>query len=195
MDINSTKLNILELYTSNYLAQYHIREIAKLLKKNHTTLLPHINSLIKNNILISKTIGKNKILTLNFNILTKNYLLLTETNKTNHYLIQNFQIKKIIIEIFKLNLEGTIVLFGSYAKKTFNKDSDIDLFYLGETKQLNKIKEIGKIYGKTINIKTSTQKNFNPKDHLITEIIKYHILLHNPQPFIDLLWKYYEERR
>lgn len=198
----NSKLKILSLYNFNYLAQYHTREMAKLLKKSHVTLLPHLNTLKKEKILIAKMVGKNKIYSLNLdNILTKNFIIISELVESIFYQEQVFLIKKINTEISKLNLSGTLLLFGSYAKKTFKEDSDIDLFYLGELKEADtaKIKAVGKVYGKTVNLKTATIKNFESglrkKDALIIEIIKYHIILQNQDQFINVLWRYYHEIR
>ncbi|MBU0460660.1 MAG: hypothetical protein KJ771_07695, partial [Nanoarchaeota archaeon] len=83
----------------------------------------------------------------------------------------------------------------------FKEDSDIDLFYLGQLtdKEIQNIKKIGKTYGKTINVKKSTLKNFElglrKKDPLIIETIKNHIILQNPEQFINALWRFYDERR
>src|SRR3989338_6280763 len=191
----NSKLKILSLYHSNYLAQHHIREMAKLIKKSHVTLLPHLNALEKDKVLIAKIIGKNKVYSLNLgNILTKNYIIISELFESVLYQEQVFLIKKITTEISKLNLSGSLVLFGSYAKKTFKEESDIDLFYLGELKEAEiiKIKAIGKTYGKTINLKIAILQNFEnglrKKDALIVEILKYHIILHNPDNFINALW-------
>ncbi len=196
------KLEIISLFKSDYLAQFHVREMAKLTKKSHVTLLPHLKALEKDKILIAKTVGKNKHYSLNFeNIITKNYLTLSETVKTTTFLEEIFLIKKITKEIFNLNLSGTIILFGSYAKKTFYEDSDIDIFYLGQIsdKEIQNIRNIGKTYGKIINVKKSTLKNFElglrKKDLLISEIIKNHTILQNPEQFINSLWRFYDERR
>ena len=196
------KLEMINLFRSNYLAQFHVREMAKLTKKSHVTLLPHLKALEKDKILISKTIGKNKQYSLNFeNIITKNYITLSETIATTSFLEQIFLIKKVTKEIFNLNLSGTIILFGSYSKKTFKDDSDIDLFYLGQItdKEIQNIKNIGKTYGKIINVKKSALENFElglrKKDPLITEIIKNHVVLQNPEQFVNALWRFYNERR
>ena len=196
------KLKILSLFRSNYVAQYHTREMAKLIKKSHVTILPHLNALEKEKILIAKIVGKNKVYSLNLdNILTKNYLIISELAESILYQEQVFLIKKINAEISKLNLSGTLILFGSYAKKTFKEESDIDIFYLGELKEteITKIKVIGKTYGKTINLKTATVQNFEAglrkKDALIMEILKYHVILKNPDTFINALWRYYHEIR
>ncbi|MBU0532537.1 nucleotidyltransferase domain-containing protein [Candidatus Micrarchaeota archaeon] len=196
------KLEIIGLFRVNYLAQFHVREIAKLIEKNHVTILPHLNGLEKDKILVSKSVGKNKVFSLNLdNIITKNYLNLSETVKTIAFLEKNFLIKKITKEIFNLKLSGAIILFGSYAKRTFKEYSDIDLFYLGKIteKEIQNIKTIGKTYGKTINVKKSSLKNFESglrkKDHLIIEVIKDHIILQNTERLINTLWRFYEERK
>lgn len=194
------KLRIIGLYISNYSAQCHVREMAKLTRKNHVTLLPHLKELEKDRIIVPKKMGKNKSYLLNFdNIITKSYLLLAETVKAILYLEEVFLVKKITAEIFNLKLDGTFILFGSYAKKTFKKDSDIDIFYIGEIKEkeIKEIRKIGKTYGKIINAKKSAINDFESglrsKDPLITEVIKNHILLQNPEQFIDALWRYYNE--
>ena len=191
------KLNIISLFRQNYLSHFHVREMAKLIKKSHVTLLPHIQALENDRIISPKTIGKNKVYSLNLNnIAAKNYMLLAEITEANSYLEQNFLIKKIISEIFNLNLTGAIALFGSYAKKTFNSSSDIDLFYLGkiDDDEIKAIQGIGKIYGKTINIKALSFENFNSclrkNDVLIIEILKNHFLLQNLELFINEFWRY-----
>ena len=159
----NNKFRILSLYRLNYLAQYHTREMARLTKKSHVTLLPHLKVLEKDKILRAKTMGKNKVYTLNLdNILTKSYIFISELLESILFQEQVFLIKKITTEISKLNLSGSLILFGSYAKKTFKEDSDIDFFYLGELKEAEiiKAKAIGKVYGKMINIKITSIKNF-----------------------------------
>lgn len=195
------KIGVIGLYRSNYLAQYHVREMGKLLKKSHVTLLPHLKALERDKILTAKIAGKNKNYSLNFdNSITKNYLALSEIVETTTLLEEIFLIKKMASEMLKLYFPGTMVLFGSYAKRTFKDDSDIDIFYLGSIteKMVQELKKIGKVYGKTVNIKKSSMKNFEvglrKKDPLIIEIIKYHIILQNPQPFINALWKYHDEK-
>ncbi|MBU0471752.1 MAG: nucleotidyltransferase domain-containing protein, partial [Nanoarchaeota archaeon] len=195
-------IRIISLFGSNYLAQFHTREIAKLINKSHVTLLPHLKELEKDKILNVKTVGKNKVYSLNLkNIITKNYLNLFETVETTTFLEQVFLIKQIAKKIFILNLSGTIILFGSYAKKTFKDDSDIDFFYIGQItdREIQEIKKIGKTYGKTINVKKSELNNFEiglrKNDPLIKEIIKNHVIIQNQELFINTLWIFYYEKR
>lgn len=196
------KIEIIELFRTNYLYKFHVREMAKLVKKSHVTLLPHLKSLEKEKIVISNTVGKNKYYSLNFdNIITKNYLNIVETIVSNNYLENTFIIKKITKEIFNLNIQGTIILFGSYAKKTFKENSDIDILYIGEINKnkIESIEKIGKVYGKIINVKKTTIENFEiglrKKDNLILEIIKNHIILQNAEQLINSFWRFCDERK
>jgi len=196
------KLCILSIYKPNYLTQYHIRQMANLMKKSHVTLLPHLKALEKDAILTQKTIGKNKAYSLNLdNINAKIALLVAEAAESMAYLNKVFIIKSITAEIAKLNLSGTVILFGSYAKQTFKEESDIDLFYFGDImdEEWKKISNFGKIYGKNINIKKASKIAFEnglrAKDPLIEEVVKSHILLHNMESFVNSLWRYYNEIR
>ena len=187
---------ILNLYRANYAKSLHIRAMAKLLNTSHVTLLPHLRKHEKNKILISRKVGKNKEYLLNpNNVLTKDYLTVAEKLEAIKYLQKNFLIKKISEHLVNVNVQGAIVLFGSYAKDYAIEASDIDLFCLGKLSenQIMEIKKIGKIYGKEISIKTSTIKNFNEGlktgDTLIKEIVKNHIILQNPDLFVNLLWR------
>ena len=196
------KIGIISLYRMNYLAQYHARQMAKLMQKSHVTLLPHLKSLEKDGILGSKTNGKNKIYSLNFeNINAKIAILIAEAVESMVYLDKVFIIKSITAEIAKLNLSGTFILFGSYAKQTFKEESDIDLFYFGDImdEEQKKISNFGKIYGKNINIKKASKIAFEnglrAKDPLIEEVVRGHILLHNMEPFVNSLWRYCNEIR
>jgi len=87
---------------------------------------------------------------------------------------------------------GSIILFGSYAKKSYQDDSDIDLLYIG-TENIQNLRKIGRVYGKTVNVKQSTPDNFDKglknKDIFIREILKHHIVIQNPEWFVNSLWK------
>jgi len=189
---------ILNLYRYNYNSSFHARAMAKLLKTSHVTLLPHLRTLEKNKILISRKVGKNKEYLLNpDNIITKDYLTIAEKLQAIKYIQKNFLIKKISEQLSALNLLGSIVLFGSYAKNYATEASDVDIFYLGKLSdaQTQEIKKVGKTYGKEINVKTATTDNFldglKTGDALIKEVIKNHIALQNPEPFVNLCWRHY----
>jgi len=196
--VTNYEFAILILYRSNYDSSFHARAMAKLLETSHVTLLPHLRKLEKNKILISRRVGKNKEYSLNpDNIITKDLLIIAEKLEAIRYLQKNFLLKKIAEQLLTLNLAGTIIVFGSYAKNYATEASDIDIFHLGKLKetQMQEIRKLGKIYGKEINIKTTTVENFidglKTGDTLTKEIVKNHVIIQNPDLFINLCWRHY----
>jgi predicted nucleotidyltransferase len=194
-------LKILSLYRTDYEASFHIRAMSKLLDTSHVTILPHLKHLEQIKILQHEKVGRNKQYLLNkTNILTKYYLATTEQLATINYLEKNFIIKKLAEHLNNLDTATPIILFGSYAKSYATEESDIDLFCIGTlTKdQTRQIKKFETTFGKKINIKTATTENFNTGlrtgDILIKEIVKNHIILSNPDPFVTMLWRTYVER-
>ncbi len=193
---------ILNLFKNNYLNEFHIRKISRILKKSHVSLLPYIKILEQKNILKYKYVGRSKVYSLNLdNIITKHYLFLVENYNTINFLEENFFIKKLFEEINSLNLKGSFIVFGSYAKKTFDEKSDIDILYIGKIsgKNIEKVKNIAKIYNKKVDFKTVSLKNFErgikDKDPLIMEVLDNHIILNNFEIFIDTLWRVFNEKR
>jgi predicted nucleotidyltransferase len=199
--ITNYSFTILSLYRIDYTTSVHTRAMAKKLSVSHVTLLPHLRRLEKAKILLSRRVGKNKEYLLNpNNSLTKRYLEITEELATIDYLDKNFLIKRISDQLSTMDLIGSLLLFGSYTKDYSTEASDIDIFHLGrlEQDQQSQIKKFGKTYGKEINIKTSSIENFHSGlrtgDTLIREIVENHIILQNPSPFVNLIWRNYSER-
>jgi len=200
--INTINLEIIGLFRTNYFNQFHIREMAKLIRKSHVGLLPNLKKLEDEKILLSKQVGKSKVFSLNLNNnQTKELILLAEKKKTLELLNNEFFIKKIYDEYIKTNLNGCLILFGSFALGTNTKESDIDLIYIGEINNNEKeiIKSLGKVYNKEIHLTIMSLKEFKEQLHkqnsLIKEIIKNHIILYNHDFLINGLWRYYNEKR
>lgn len=195
------EIAILSFYRADYSKGFYARQMAEILGISHVTLLPHLKRLEKNKILASKSAGRNIDYRLNLeNLIAKEKLISAEKSEAIEFFQKNFLIKKITEQIALLNLSGSVVLFGSYAKSYAAEKSDIDIFYLGELKENEKkqIKKNGKIYGKEINIKSASIKNFESGlmdgDALIKEIIKDHVIIQNPDLFVNILWRYYGKR-
>ena len=107
--------------------------------------------------------------------------------------IDFFKKQRKIASLFKTD-NRIVGIFGSYAKGTQKKESDIDIFIIG-----NKLKEdydkLGEKLDLNINIKYFPENEFinliKSKDNLIKEIIKDHILIFNIENLINLIWKNY----
>ena len=201
-NINNIKLDIISLFRNNYLNQFHIRLMAKLIGKSHVSLLSHLKEFEKNKMLISKEVGKSKVYSLNLNNnQVREFLSFAEKKKSLELLNKEIFIKKIYEEFINLDLNGSLILFGSYASKTHTEESDIDLLYLGNLKESEgkKIKELGKIYKREIHLVSMNIKQFreqlSKQGALIKEIINNHIILCNHDLFINEVWRHYYERK
>ena len=131
----------------------------------------------------------------------REFLSFAEKKKSLELLNKEIFIKKIYEEFINLDLNGSLILFGSYASKTHTEESDIDLLYLSNLKESEgkKIKELGKIYKRDIHLVSMNIKQFreqlSKQGALIKEIINNHIILRNHDLFINEVWRYYYERK
>ena len=204
LSINSKMFEILSLFRSDYSVKLHIREIARLLKTNHRTILMNLQKLEEANIFHSEIIGKNKLYYLNINnITTREYIRSAEIVKTIAFLEKHFVFKKFIDEVLSKIESFPIIIFGSYAKGQEKKDSDVDVFIFSDHYQYNKevekkILDFSRKYKLFFQLKKGTHNDFESglreKDPLTLEIIKNHVLLNNYEDFIGILWRYAHER-
>jgi predicted nucleotidyltransferase len=199
--INNMKIEIISLYRIDYLSQFHIRQMAKLIGKSHVSLLPYLGELEKAKVLISKEVGKSKVFSLNLsNNQVRELLSVAEKKKSLEVLNKEIFIKKIYDEFVKLDLNGSLILFGSYASKTHTEESDVDLLYLGDLKENDskKIKELGKIYKKEIHFVSMNFKQFreqlSKQGALAKEVIGNHIVLYNQDLFVNEVLRYHERK-
>ena len=195
-NINLTTLKILKLYTTDYTKAIHVRKVSRAIQTDVKAVGIHLDRLENHNILQSSINGRNKEYKLNLdNIVTKYYLTLAETYQTINYLENNYLIKRLTNEI-PSKIEGTILLFGSYATGDTTDTSDIDLLIISEEKTPTKaINETGRLMGKEINIQTITPNNFQnglkENDPLIKEAVKNQIVLKGIESLVEQLWRYH----
>lgn len=175
------KRNNLELRIVEFLLNRdgHVREIAKILNESHSSVSRRLNELKKENVVEFKVTGKNKIFHLKNNLVAKNYIFKSEFNKLIKLLERYPEFEVIFEEILKICDAKLIILFGSYAKGTANKNSDIDIYI--ETKN-RKVKKLVENVNSKINAKIGL---FNVDSHLIKEIIKNHVIIKGIEVFYD----------
>ena len=163
------KNKLLEYFFEEPEREFHIRELAKLLKKSPTTISKYLNQLKKIGILISE-------------------------RRLNHLLFKansnNFQFKdaKLFYNLKKIKESGlldhlneelnhpqTIILFGSFAKSENIKKSDIDLFIITSVKKELDLKEFEKKLGHEIQLFLHSNKEVEEmkqkKEPLLNSII------------------------
>lgn len=194
-NITQTTLKIIALYRYNYTAHIHLREIARETSVDVKSIQLQLKKLEKINVLSSATRGKNKEYSLNLgNIITKNYLIMAESFTAIIYLKKHFLIKKILEEVGGM-ADGVLALFGSFVKGGHTKESDVDLFVIGQKKiDRNVIMKASDLVNREINVKYSTKAQFQDglqgRDPLIKEVAANHIILKGIDEFCDLMWRY-----
>ena len=195
-NINQTTLKILGLYASDYRKSLHLREISRETNVDVKAVQLQLKRLEKINVLSSTVKGRNKEYYLNLgNVMTRYYLVLAETFVSLSYLGKNFLIKKVIGEIGN-NVEGSVILFGSFAKGQATKKSDIDLFIISEREfDSGAIREAGNLVGREISVKSSNKEQFlkglENGDPLIREVVSSHVILKGVDDFCDIMWRYH----
>ena len=179
------KLKIINFLGKNIKISYTMHELSNILKIPYATFHRTINEM--NDLLIIKEVGKSKTIQLNLkNNIIKAHLIVSSDEEKKDYLKHQPIIKKITNEI---NTKEIIVLFGSYAKKTYNEKSDIDIMIINKSgKKTISFSKYEILYKKNINPIFITEKEF--KDMLSSEeenvgkqALQHNIILNNPESF------------
>jgi predicted nucleotidyltransferase len=186
----NNELEVIALYLLGYDKQYYLREISKLTKIPLKTVQTTLNILEKNSILKSKTAGKNKYFRLNLdNIQTKHYLLQAEIYKTSLF-VDKYPIFKTFMK--KVNLNEVIILFGSFAKFSANKDSDLDMLVISNFGRVILPVHLLPYKIHEINMTEITFiKSLEKQEALFKEIEENHIILNGHSFYVNTMWGYY----
>lgn len=160
----------------------HARALAKKLNTNHMTVINRLRELVDENVLDSRTEGRNKIYFLKRSIEARNRVIVAELYKLNKTLEKYPELRGIITNIRENPEIKLAVLFGSYAKDTAEKNSDIDIFI--ETKDRNLKHEL-ELMNSKLSVKIG---DYDRSNLLIKEIEKNHVIIKGAE-------SYYEENR
>jgi predicted nucleotidyltransferase len=191
------ELKIVDLLARNPERKFTINEIAKSLNEYYFNVHRTISKLIKDNVIIKEKVGKSYLCSINLRN-EKSFALiqLSEIERKNNFYNSNKEIKVILedlVETLKSVNPVSIVLFGSYAKGSASRESDIDILLISKTKpRMGKIaREMYAKYGKEINLIAISPNDFKKqKDKaLIKEIIENHYILYGVENFVNLVFK------
>lgn len=159
--------------------EMHQRELAKELKTSLTRIQTLLKELRDINAVDYKEAGKNHTYFLKKNLISKSLILNAENYKLIKLLRKYTFLEPLFRDIVEKYPNEMILLFGSYAKGTEKKESDIDI-YIETTNQ--KIKENVQLMNDAINVKIG---KFNRNDLLIKEIIKNHIIIRGGEEYYE----------
>lgn len=185
MLLNRNKLKVLGEFSTNYTKRIYGRDVAKRLKMNQKTVSNILNELEKEHILKFTQEGKNKYYYLNeFYSYIKEIIQLMETQRKINFLEKYERLKGLFLRLRERS-DGISIIFGSYANFSANEKSDLDVFVMGDIRD---IEDLEGLYNVKINIIKSNKNKFDKKEHIIKEIIKNHIILKGVEDFIELVW-------
>jgi predicted nucleotidyltransferase len=195
-----TKLKIIDALDKNKKG-VHIRELSRIIKTSYNNIVRNIKILEKENTINKKKDANLIKIKLKNNPLTIAYLKQTHTE---NFLSLPKKISSVITEfINELEIKPLIALiFGSYAKKNFTKDSDIDIFLIFQ--EITNQKDIENT-AKRISMRTNTrlnpvyvnyhdfEKNMLDKNHEFSNEIRNNIILINGvEQYYAILWRFLE---
>ena len=191
VNITENGLQIISLFTNGFDREYYIREVEKLLKISPRTAQLILEDLENKGIIESKVKGKIKSYKLRINEVSSRYLTFVEQYKSIAFMEKNLLVKEVIEKISPF-INGIGIIFGSYANGTSNKESDLDIFVVGDYGKEG-IKKVSRNLGIEISIKCYPLQTFETnvnRDTLIKEVLKNHIVFKNPELFIQKVLKY-----
>lgn len=197
MLLNERKVVVISEFLRDYTAKYTGSAIAQKKNLNQKSVANTLQEFERFGVLTSKKEGKNKLYRLQSDDKETlfHFIIGIEHLRTIFFYNKNLLIKEIMTKL-KPASRGILIIFGSYAKGIEKKESDIDLFIIGEY-QREYFKKISDMYGKEINVKQYTHPHFKKalkkKDYLVKEVIKDHILIQGAEEMISLLMGIYYE--
>ena len=185
MLLNEKEARILGEFCLDIGKKIYGRSIASKLKMNQKTVSNILNKLEKESILKYSTEGKNKYYFLNMlNPQVKDTIKMLEISRKNKFIQMHSRLKELFYALEK-RAKGILVIFGSYANFTNDKNSDLDVFIIGNIEETEDLENLYKI---KINIIKSQKEKINKEDVFIKEIIKNHIILKGVEEFTEMIW-------
>ena len=142
---------LLEMFIKEPEREFHVRELAKLLKKSPTTISKHLKSYESKCLLISNK--KLNHLLFKANSESKKFV----NRKLSFNLNSLYESGLIDYLIEEFNHPEAIVLFGSFSKAEDNKNSDIDLLIISPKKKEASIEKFEKKLNRKIQLFVHSQ--------------------------------------
>jgi len=182
------ELEVISLYLRDYSKQFYLREISRLTRMPLKTTQNAVLNLEKEKILKGVIRGKNKDFALNLDsITTKFYLLHAEIHQTAKFLNKYPEFRTFLKDTTTTDL---LVVFGSFAKFTADKNSDLDLMIVGKDKQKLPLHLLPyKVHKVELSEKVFID-SLNKGEALIKEIKQNHIILNNHSDFVNTIWEH-----
>jgi len=157
----------------------HTRALAKEMDAPHTTVGRRLHALYEDNVVDVREEGRNKVYFIKDNLEARCCLIMGEIYRFGCTLDRYPLLRPVFRSLLEEKTDGMVILFGSYAKWTATRKSDIDIFI--ETRDRHIKRELEKVSSR-LRIKTG---DFDRSSLLIKEIEKNHVIVRGVEDYID----------
>lgn len=193
--LNENIFNVLSLFVGDYQNEIYGREAARELGMNQKTVSNVLLRLERENILKSKTEGRNRVYRLNLsNPALIHILSMVEEEKAVRFREGSGLGRDFIDEILK-SKSPLVLIFGSYADGTQKKNSDVDILALSPFDP--DLSDVQKFYKIKASVKEYTEEEFKEAlksdDFLITEVLRKHVVLVGSDLFVKMILEVFHE--
>jgi len=185
LNVSESHLRAIALVTNGFAREYYIREVARLTDMSAGNAYRVLADLEAKTVLVSTTKGKIRSYRLGSAITAKEYLVFAEQYKRLCFLGKDDLIREIVSKILPCT-DGIVLVYGSYAKGTQKKGSDLDIFVAGKYDK-DAVEKISETYGIDVSVKCYPAETFEKvikTDILIREVLDNHVVLSGSEEFI-----------
>jgi len=176
---------VLALFSSGYDREYYIREICTYLPLSHGTAQTILVRLEQKRVLASSQRGRTRLFRIKPGEIARQYFVLAEIYKKIRFLEENPYVSEIMNKVSSY-AEGTVLLFGSYARGNATEESDIDIFVAGtiDEREAAKIEKLYDVEVNTVVYPTDAFASRDRVDPLVIEVKRNHIVWKNAESFV-----------
>lgn len=193
--ITEKQLKILNIFAKNIFKEYTFKELKESLnEKSNNAIQIAIKKFKSENLINERKIGTSMLYKLNLNEDSVfDYITISNNSKLSKN--AKLAMQRIKEEITKVTPYFSIVVFGSYAKETQTKDSDIDIAIFTDTNKekinaainMAEDKSLSPLDTHIISEQEFLEMLNETKENLGKQIARNHITIHNSKIFYSIL--------
>lgn len=185
--MDNEKLSILRILVENREKELSIRQLSMKRKINYKSAYENIKKLEKEGVILAKR--KGNITLCSFNNAFNDSVFLVEYKRRDE-LLKNKDFKELCRRLGKVDSQFVLLLFGSYARGTSTRSSDIDLLLISDDPK--PIENEADLMPLKIHITSITYKNFKQmlksrEDSVVSEAIKNNVILFGTEDFYRMV--------
>ena len=184
-----TQIKIIKYLLENKERHISIRKISKKLKIDYKNTYEVVKRLAEGNTVKIEKIGKSNIISLNKKLTP---LIFEAEAERRNLLLKNKNLKILCNKLSSLQFPLIALIFGSYAKRTNTKNSDIDLMIISESNREKQIEQTISVLPLDIHVSFFTPEEFTSmlksrEFTVVSEVIKNNIILIGIEDYYRLI--------